>query len=133
MLYGEIGINENFKPYVWLKHSEKVGSPIFAVSFMGVEYFKKVELPGHIADINKSDQLEFLEDFIKDHYSKNKDSISPFGKIIGYYCFFAENDIVEFDTDGKFIGTLKDLFNGKYELKLKNKDISFLFKNKSEQ
>jgi len=117
--------SERFQPYLWLKNSRSVPSPIFAVALTDIERWKKLDLPESFSELDIFEQLDFLEKFIQDHYLKILGGVSPFGIITGYYCFVAENQIIEFDTNGKYMGTLNSLDKGHVSMKIKNKDIPF--------
>ena len=76
----------NFQPHLWIIHElEKppLGC-ICIVGLLGLEYFKKILLPGDISIRSWSAQFKFVRDKIKEHQQKEVVDTKIFGDVSGY-------------------------------------------------
>jgi len=58
----------SFVPHLHFIHERSVPSPIHVVSFIGVDFFKKLEIPDYILNIkDELKQLNVMDEFIKEY------------------------------------------------------------------
>ena len=81
MLAAELRARRDFRPHLWVIHENTVPSPIFVVGFFGIDVFKRVELPKHVAqDPDVGSQLVELARFLTDNLRDKAYLTSPFGR-----------------------------------------------------
>jgi hypothetical protein len=77
----------SFVPHLHFIHERSVPSPIHVVSFIGVDFFKKLEIPDYILNIkDELIQLNVMDEFIKEYlinpYPDHRLTNGPFGKVV---------------------------------------------------
>jgi hypothetical protein len=77
----------SFVPHLLFIHERSVPSPIHIVNFIGVEFFKKLEIPDYILNIkDELKQLNVMDEFIKEYlinpYPDHRLTNGPFGKVV---------------------------------------------------
>lgn len=80
-LAAELRARRTFRPHLWVIHENTVPSPIFVVGFFGIDTFKRIELPEHVAsDPHVGSQLVALARFLTDNFRDKGYLWSPFGR-----------------------------------------------------
>ena len=64
----ELKDRKSFVPHLHFIHERNVPSPIHVVCFIGVEFFKKLELPDYVFEITDENQrVQVVEGFLRDY------------------------------------------------------------------
>ena len=92
-----------FKPYIYIKNTNKQPSQIFPVAFLGIAYFKHIPVPDIAVKKTLWQQIEIVKDIIHEHYIKFAGKTPLFGDISGYIFFFRKNEGIEFNTEGEIV------------------------------
>ena len=94
----------HFKPHIYIKHSESTPRSITTVCFIGVSYFKHIELPSNIHILSEEKQIEIVSKIINKHYQIEEGKIQMFGHITGYIYRKTYDDSIEFTVTGEVLG-----------------------------
>jgi hypothetical protein len=83
LLADELRARAAFTPHLWVVPENKIPSPIFVVAMLGVETFKRFEIPEEIASLsNPGDILIALGSMLKERCSDRAYMASPFGRAV---------------------------------------------------
>ncbi len=80
-LVAELRARRDFRPHLWVIHENTVPSPIFVVAWLGIDTFKRVELPETVAqDPSVGSGLVTLARWLSDNLQDKAYLCSPFGR-----------------------------------------------------
>ena len=114
----------HFKPHIYIKHSESTPRSITTVCFIGVSYFKHIELPPNIHMLSDEKQIETVTKIINEHYQIEEDKNLMFGQTTGYIYRKTYDDSIEFSVTGEVIGrSTEKIYEPKATLTIGNKTI----------
>jgi hypothetical protein len=83
LLADELRARAAFTPHLWVVPENKIPSPIFVVAMLGVETFKRFEIPEEIASLsNPGDILIALGSILKERCRDRAYMASPFGRAV---------------------------------------------------
>jgi hypothetical protein len=83
LLADELRARAAFTPHLWVVPENKIPSPIFVVAMLGVETFKRFEIPEEIASLsNPGDILIALGSILKERCNDRAYMASPFGRAV---------------------------------------------------
>jgi hypothetical protein len=83
LLADELRARAAFTPHLWVVPENKIPSPIFVVAMLGVETFKRYEIPEEIASLsNTGDILIALGSMLKERCKDREYMASPFGRVV---------------------------------------------------
>ena len=83
LLADELRARAAFTPHLWVVPENKIPSPIFVVAMLGVETFKRFEIPEEIASLsNPGDILIALGSMLKERCRDRAYMASPFGRAV---------------------------------------------------
>jgi hypothetical protein len=83
LLAAELHARAAFTPHLWVVPENKIPSPIFVVAMLGVETFKRFEIPEEIASLsNPGDILIALGSILKERCRDRAYMASPFGRAV---------------------------------------------------
>ena len=83
LLADELRARAAFTPHLWVVPENKIPSPIFVVAMLGVETFKRFEIPEEIGSLsNPGDILIALGSMLKERCSDRAYMASPFGRAV---------------------------------------------------
>jgi hypothetical protein len=72
-----------FIPHCWVYHQKTIPSPIMAVCFMGIDRFKRIDLPDVISDcVTTQSRLDALRDYLDKILENSRYSRGPFGPAV---------------------------------------------------
>ena len=122
----EIYARKNFKPYIYVKTSEKRPNSIAIVAFTGAAVYKCIDLPVEISSRSIERQIREVSKTIKQHYSKRNGHSGQFGKITGYIFYKTYDEGIEFSIEGEVIGDSlgRPVEDGETALQIGNKIIT---------
>ena len=81
LLADELRARAAFTPHLWVVPENKIPSPIFVVAMLGVETFKRFEIPEEIGSLsNPGDILIALGSMLEERCSDRAYMASPFGR-----------------------------------------------------
>lgn len=70
-----------FRPHLWVIHENRVPSPIFVVAMLGIDRFKRIELPNEIARLTHTGHIMMeIASMLNERLEDPKYLSSPFGK-----------------------------------------------------
>ncbi len=95
---------KNFKPHIRLLHKNKKPSSLLPLMFLGVDYFKKIELPVAVYIGDLWQQLEKVKEVLTEYSEEKANNYSPFGEITGFRYYYEFEEYAEFTLDGEIIG-----------------------------
>jgi hypothetical protein len=82
-LAAELRARAAFTPHLWVVPENKIPSPIFVVAMLGVETFKRFEIPEEILSLDSTgDVLIALGSMLKDRFHDRAYMASPFGRAV---------------------------------------------------
>jgi len=114
----------HFKPHIYIKHSESRPHSITTVCFIGVNYFKHIELPPNIHMLSDEKQIETVTKIINKHYQIEEGKNGMFGQTTGYIYRKTYDDGIEFSVTGEVIGrSTEKIHEGKATLTVGGKTI----------
>ena len=114
----------HFKPHIYIKHSESTPRSITTVCFIGVSYFKHIELPPNIHMLSDEKQIETVTKIINKHYQIEEGKNGMFGHITGYIYRKTYDDSIEFSVTGEVLGrSTEKIHEGKATLTIGGKTI----------
>lgn len=122
----EIYARKNFKPYIYVKTSEKRPNSIAIVAFTGTAVFKCIDLPEEISSWPIERQIGAASKTIKQHYCEMNGHSGQFGKITGYIFYKTYDEGIEFSIEGEVIGDClgRPVEDGEPALQIGNKIIA---------
>lgn len=80
-LHEELQRRAAFRPHLWVIHENRVPSPIFVVAMLGIDRFKRIELPDEIAALTHTGHIMMeIASMLNERLKDPKYLSSPFGK-----------------------------------------------------
>lgn len=113
-----------FKPYIYIKNINRQPSQIFPVAFLGIAYFKHINVPDLVVKKTLWQQIELVKEMIHKHYIECAGKTPLFGEISGYIFWFKKNEGIEFNTEGDIVDdSVQDFPEPEVILKIGNQRI----------
>lgn len=114
-----------FRPHIKITHAGNRPLNITAVAFFGIKQFKEIAVDENLSRKTLWEQIEIVQDLVKNHYAHANGTCPMFGVITGYRYFYQFDEWVAFSTDGSILnyesGQCK---NAQVVLKIGRKKIS---------
>jgi len=109
----------HFKPHIYIKHSESRPRSITTICFVGLSFFKHIELPSNIHTVSDEEQIKIVQTAIRQHEDRGM-----FGEVTGHLYRKTYDYSIEFSVAGEMIGHSTEKINEpKATLTIGNKTI----------
>jgi len=109
---GNLFINTDFK---------RISEPIFVLAMM--EGVRNISIDKREFE-NIEEELEYIKNFVKNHYQKNNGTLKIWRNIVSYiYTSDSFDKKIVFDTEGNIIDEVDNFIHSKATIKIKNKEI----------
>ena len=100
----ELKDRKSFVPHLHFLHERSIPSPIHVVCFIGVNHFKRLEIPEYI--LNTSDELNrlnlldsFIMSYLRNPYPDRRLTCGPFGQVVQILYRFEYDKSYVFDVE----------------------------------
>jgi hypothetical protein len=123
---------ENFVPHLWAVTERQIGEPIFLVSILGEDRFRRVDLPDGVNLLSYEQQAALVRRAAKRHFEQTRGDAGPFGNIFGYWYRHAFDQSWLISTEGEIIcRNAGHVTVAQYTLSLKSgRDVTFIFRER---